>query len=293
MNCVFLTWNVMGLGRPEKLRLVVKTINRNKASIVFIQESKLQCMKSQQMNRLKGSKFEMAFSPSVGTAGGLILLWDPKIFQVQRCEIVERIVVLIGKILKINARVAVINVYAPNNQRERKDFWVLLSNLIASLQLPIVLAGDFNAVKSSDERFGMAEETGAMHDFSMFIRDNGLIDLPLHGFQYTWVRRGNIYCASRLDRFLLSPEIIVWLPKVEQKALPRSLSDHHSVLLAEVVKSGSGRPFKWFSHWADNPDYAETIVKVCRDSENSGAVNCLRQAKIATKEWVREENERK
>ncbi|GMI77812.1 hypothetical protein HRI_001450500 [Hibiscus trionum] len=214
MNCVFLTWNVRGLGRPEKLRAVAKTISRNKASIVFIQESKLQSMKSQQMNRLKGARFEMAYSPSSGTAVGLISIWDPKIFQLQRCEIMERVVVLVGKIRKLNLRVAVFNVYAPNNQRERKEFWVLLSNLIASHQLPTVLAGDFNSVKSSEERFGMAEDTRAMQDFSMFIQDNGLIDLPLQGYQYTWVRKGINSGASRLDRFLLSPEILVWLPNL-------------------------------------------------------------------------------
>lgn len=46
----------------------------------------------------------------------------------------------------------------------------------------------------------------AMRDFSRFIDDMELIDLPLHGGQYTWFRGNNEHSASRIDRFLISTQ---------------------------------------------------------------------------------------
>ncbi|GMI87503.1 hypothetical protein HRI_002419600 [Hibiscus trionum] len=56
MNSVIMTWNVRGLGRPEKLRSVVNVFREHRAGILFIQESKLQILKPGVVRRLLEKK---------------------------------------------------------------------------------------------------------------------------------------------------------------------------------------------------------------------------------------------
>ncbi|MCI29081.1 endonuclease/exonuclease/phosphatase family protein, partial [Trifolium medium] len=68
------------------------------------------------------------------------------------------------------------------------------------------IAGDFNSVRSIDERKGATEGVGWKEDtrlFSVLIENSGLVDLPLMGRKYTWVK-SNGRCMSRLDRVLVS-----------------------------------------------------------------------------------------
>jgi len=71
----------------------------------------------------------------------------------------------------------------------------------------------------------------AMRDFSDFVFDQGLMDLPLAGGYYTWSRRLDPSVWSRIDRFLVTPDWEARFPTVSQKRLPRLYSDHFPILL--------------------------------------------------------------
>jgi hypothetical protein len=61
--------------------------------------------------------------------------------------------------------------------------------------------------------------------FNQFIDENGLIDLPLCGRQFTWYK-GDGTSISRIDRFLLFEDWCLQWPNCLQVALLRGLSDH-------------------------------------------------------------------
>ncbi|KAK8562724.1 hypothetical protein V6N12_010794 [Hibiscus sabdariffa] len=54
MNCTILSWNTRGLGRPEKRRSVVNTIDSCGAKVVFLQEMKISGSKSDIIRRMCG-----------------------------------------------------------------------------------------------------------------------------------------------------------------------------------------------------------------------------------------------
>ncbi|KAL8520430.1 hypothetical protein ACS0TY_011088 [Phlomoides rotata] len=67
----------------------------------------------------------------------------------------------------------------------------------------IRIAGDFNSIRRVSERAGRrAESCKRDIAFDGFIRDSGLLDLPLHGRSFTWYKP-DASCKSRLDRILL------------------------------------------------------------------------------------------
>jgi len=73
------------------------------------------------------------------------------------------------------------------------------------LNANLCLCGDFNSVRSLEERRGKGSFT-QQHDseiFNKFIDDGSLVDLPICGRLFTWYC-GDGFSMSRLDRFLLS-----------------------------------------------------------------------------------------
>ena len=70
-----------------------------------------------------------------------------------------------------------------------------------------------------------------MHDFSDFITEFGLMDIPLEGGMFTWSNNRKISAKSIIDRFLFSLEWADHFGLVNQRRLPRLLFDHFPILL--------------------------------------------------------------
>ncbi|KAL4388335.1 hypothetical protein GQ457_09G021820 [Hibiscus cannabinus] len=137
-----------------------------------------------------------------------------------------------------------------------------------------------------EEKIGSTNDFNAMRKFAEFINCNNLVDLPMCGSSFTWFRSGTNISASKLDRFLVSPEICSWFPDVSQYTLNRALSDHCPVLLKEGQRVATHRPFKWFNHWAEDPDFDKMIKEKCSSIKRKGIGEKLRLVKAAVKSWV-------
>ena len=64
------------------------------------------------------------------------------------------------------------------------------------------MGGDFNVVRFPSERLGSNSFTTAMREFSNFISEQSLIDLPLQRGTFTWSNSREVTLKVRLDRFL-------------------------------------------------------------------------------------------
>ncbi|KAK8559454.1 hypothetical protein V6N13_026876 [Hibiscus sabdariffa] len=92
--------------------------------------------------------------------------------------------------------------------------------------------------------------------------------------------------ASRLDRFLLSAEVVSSVSNLSLKALPRGLSDHNPIFLNEEQSFPGKRPFNWFLHWADDWDFVAMVETVMQQQSNRNLPSALRKVKEAVKCWV-------
>jgi endonuclease/exonuclease/phosphatase family metal-dependent hydrolase len=114
--------------------------------------------------------------------------------------------------------------------------------------------GDFNIVRSPSERGGEARSSQAMVEFSEFIFEQGLIDIPLVGGRSSWSNCRTWYI---IDRFLLSTEWEEYFPEVSQRLLPCILSDHYPLLLdCGVGRRGKGS-FKFENMWLQVEGFEE------------------------------------
>lgn len=89
----------------------------------------------------------------VGSAGGLLCLWKPTIFQIEDCCGSRNFILLSGSVYhRLDCVIG--NVYAPNDSRDRSHLWFVLANLKASFPKSWCLGGDFNEIKNIGKRTG-------------------------------------------------------------------------------------------------------------------------------------------
>ena len=108
-------------------------------------------------------------------------------------------------------------------------------------------------VKKMGEKSGQSYDLATMAIFSNFINAMNLLDLPISGGCFTWSNNRDPPSMCRLDRFLLSCELLEIMPSLFQKVLPKLLSDHNPVLLCTDKNNWGPKPFRLFSYWMDDP----------------------------------------
>ena len=114
-------------------------------------------------------------------------------------------------------------------------------------------------VRFPSERLGCTKLSSHMMDFSDFIEESHLMDLPLGGGQYTWSSGSDHPSMSRLDRFLVSTDWEDFYPDVSQKLMPQPLSDHYPILL-EVGSMLRGKiPFRFENMWLKTEGFMDKI----------------------------------
>ena len=109
--------------------------------------------------------------------------------------------------------------------------------------------GLFNVVRFPSEKLMEGRLTGAMMNFSDFIFELELIDLPLFDGQFTWSNNQDPPSKSRIDRFLLSTDWEDQFSHMVQKALPRFVSDHCPISLDNGTYIRGKSYFKFENMW--------------------------------------------
>lgn len=109
--------------------------------------------------------------------------------------------------------------------------------------------GDFNVCRFDYEKVNCHRRTRATKTLSDTILGRGLLDLPLQGAQFTYSRETEHLQASRIARFLISPEWNDNFKAIKQVALLRVVSDHKSLMLECEDWDSSSSYFKFENMW--------------------------------------------
>ncbi|XP_059450778.1 uncharacterized protein LOC132181539 [Corylus avellana] len=129
--------------------------------------------------------------------------------------------------------------------------------------------------------------------FSDFISEQGLMDLPLVGGVCTWSVSQDPPLWSRIDWFLVSPELEAWFPGVRQKRLPRLCSDHFPIMLELGEISQEKRPFRFENMWLKEEGFVALVKQWWDSYEFQGTPNFvlvrkLKALKLNLKTWNEE-----
>ena len=228
MNC--LLWNIRGIGKGEKSLSIRDLVKMKKISFMGLVETKHRHPFQNRFRRLWGND-EYDFCEIMASdthAGGIIAIWDTQSFQASTKHIGSRWIIIEGHIINHNFECCIGVVYGNNDRVNRRTMFVELKEKMGNINKPFLVLGDFNVTLHSGERTGAVICNRSIRDFSKWINDLRLIDIPLQGVKFTWRRNES---KSKLDRALCSHEWLTKFPNMNLLGLSRSFSDHNPILL--------------------------------------------------------------
>ena len=121
------------------------------------------------------------------------------------------------------------------------------------------MGGDFNVVRFPFKRLGSNSFTIAMREFSNFISEQGLIDLPLQGGSFTWSNSREVASKARLDRFLFFVDWEDKFPTISQRWMSRVCLDHFPIVLEDGSFHRGSMPFKFENMWLKDEGFVDRV----------------------------------
>lgn len=256
------SFNVRELGSSVKKKEVKELIQKHKIEFCCLQETKLESISDLDCKLTWGNKnCGWVFREAEGRAGGILLIWDKEVFSYLSHWHVYGALVVNGLWGHDRIECCIINVYAPCLINEKEELWNIIQNVVSqNSNCCVCVIGDFNAIRREAEREGrgVVSSNRDIFLFDGFIRNSGLIDLPLHGRSFTWYRP-NGSCKSRLDRILINNTWIARWPNSNQKGLHRTLSDHVPIVLEIKVRDWGPKPFRSLNAWLLHPEFKDFV----------------------------------
>ena len=187
MNIGF--WNIRGVGKTclwEELTYIRKF---SKLNILVLSETKTSIKPS--VSSIKKAGFhDFFFIPSIGTRGGMWLLWNHNSLtnKTNIIHYTDRIIVC--SVNYESENIYLIFIYAPSREDEKDNFWSQLQIYIDSLNGKVILIGDLNEIEDSSEKWGGVSPTNNRFRRLRQIRYNlDLINPPTQGIPFTWRKK--------------------------------------------------------------------------------------------------------
>lgn len=152
-----------------------------------------------------------------------------------------------------------------------------------------VILGDFNEVRSQQERMNSVFCASSAAGFNGFIERAGLSEFSMGGSKFTYVSADDTK-LSKLDRFLVCDGFKNRWPNASVTVLPRRCSDHRPILLKVLACDFGPIPFRVFNSWLDKPGFSEMVSKAYREATVLGPPDLkfmrrLKEVKKAIKNW--------
>ncbi|GJR51854.1 RNA-directed DNA polymerase, eukaryota [Tanacetum coccineum] len=259
----------VGLAQKTKKDWVRELCIRNKVNFLAIQETKMELMDELCVRNCWGNmQYDHAVSDAVGNSGGILCIWDPNCFSKESVTISDFFVIIRGTWRLTGQKFLMIAVYAPQDSRDKITLWDFLHHEISKWKGESIVMGDFNEVRFKSDRFGSNFNVNGAYSFNSFISRAGLVEVVLGGCRYTWSLK-NATKMSKLDRFLVSENLLISTPHLNAITLERYLSDHRPILLKENYFDYGPTPFRFFHHWIGMEGFSKLVEDTWKSSPST------------------------
>lgn len=259
MKFKLVSWNVRGLNDRGKRSLVKSVMGGWNADIICLQETKFEGDMIEEVRQIWGGRWvKYACLEASGTRGGILLLWDSRIWKGDILETSYSVTCKFESQLQ-SFTCHITGVYAPNCYLERRLVWEEIGAIRGLIEGGWAVCGHFNVVRFISEKSNCLKRTKGMREFSDFIEYLKLIDIQLEDGPYTWFRGDNQDIASRIDRILISEEWDDSFNNIKQVALQRLRSDHTPIALLGGVWNQNKNYFKFENWWLGTERFTNRI----------------------------------
>lgn len=145
--------NIRGMGDSNKVVWINKIKNAHKIDFIGLQETRVADVNLIDLAGCWGSAhYEVEAVNPTGRSGGLICIWDPCIFTKISSTSSRYYIMITGHWKGLQGITSLVNVYAPQEITAKRDLCSELITLKTSSSGNWVFFGDFNAVRSPEDR---------------------------------------------------------------------------------------------------------------------------------------------
>eukprot|EP00253_Pinus_taeda_P004859 PITA_04859 len=242
-----------------------------KPSILFLQETKctLNFLEKAAAKAWPGG--QVIAVDAQGASGGLAILWDSRKIQLNSIHANKNFIQAVFHLLGTNIYGHLTNVYFPQETKQKAAILKSIEQLNIDRMHPLwVIGGDFNMIASSEEKLDgrcRTNKDGTL--LKDFIQSNWLIDLPTANGLYTWTNKwvAPMQIASRLDRFLISDNVVHVGGEFTAHIIPFSGSDHWPIeMLWNRPGNNIKKPFRFEAFWLSHPEFKDFITTTWQNS---------------------------
>ena len=286
-----MSWNIRGIGNEVARRNLLDHIRLNRVGIICIQETKKEVWsRDLEIFLDKFVSYKKVFQPARGLSGGLATIWDSRGFVSIALAQSNHWIWNTFQSQNGGGKFHVVNIYSPLKLDSKRLLWKDIKDIIECIGLePFCIIGDFNSVRTPEERLNCSKCGIDSREFNDLIKDHNLLDIKMINASYTWF--GSEGRKSRLDRALLNG---VWFQTAiwEIKALCRKHSDHKPILLYSGNNFKAPRPFKLFNYHLKEAllDKIKKLVKGKVNWCNLNIHQALKEVNILIKEFTKGNN---
>ncbi|CAN6171901.1 unnamed protein product [Urochloa humidicola] len=259
-NCVIFNWNVRGLNNTARRKVVRDMVGEKRATVVALQETKLQMIDKEVVLETLGARFAENFValPATGTRGGILLAVDEEHYTITSSELGVHTVT--AKLAACAGPVewSLTVVYRPQDDNDKLQFLGELRWIKQAVLDKWLIFGDFNLILNACDKSNNNLNRRLMGAFQNVVRDLELKELNLTCRRFAW---SNDRTQTRIDRAFCSIDWDLMMPNASLQALPSRVSDHCPLLIAggTVVQRYAG--FRFESFWPKLPGYHETVAE--------------------------------
>nr|GEY11655.1 RNA-directed DNA polymerase, eukaryota [Tanacetum cinerariifolium] len=237
---------------------------KHKINFIAIQETKMERVSQMDIKYMWGkSNFDYTCCDSLGASGGILCIWEESVFKKDNVLISNNFVAIYRTWIPNISKILLVAIYAPQQPLYRRFLWEYLSILLSRWSGDAIFMGDFNEVRSSDERRGSWFNTANARIFNNFISSASLVDVKMEGYSFTW-SHPSASKMSKLDRFLVTGGIVSLFPSITAVCLDRHLSDHRPILLCEVNLDFGPTPFRFYHSWFNYDGFDAMVEQTWR-----------------------------
>lgn len=185
------------------------------------------------------------------------------------------------------------NIYGPCRGEDRETF----TNWLYDLDIPDnddwALVGDFNFIRSAQNRNKPGGDSNDIVLFNDIIRSQALVEIPLKGRSYTWSNMQEDPLLEQLDWVFTSSHWTQTFPNTQITALGKPVSDHSPYVVNIQTAIPRSNIFRFENYWINHPGFLDVVNaswhKHCY-AKNSAALLCrkMKNLRYDLKNWSKE-----
>lgn len=194
-----------------------------------------------------------------GASGGILTAWNNDRFHLNQSVFKDRSVSVLLECCTSNTSFWITNIYVPNFESDRDAFVQDLFDIHSNCSGPWAIAGDFNTVRSADDRNSGQASVLETQRFNNWLRDMQVQELPILDRNFTWSNMQSHPILTRIDTFFFNSNWDLAFPNSTLHSMHRCTSDHFPLKIEASTQIPKSCLFRYENNWNFSPFFRNPV----------------------------------